>query len=365
MARILMIGGYLPDDPRTGGGQLIGCRLAQALARQGHQVEYSALPASDGSHGVLPHAVRFRSGSVIPQILEPARRNLGDHDLVHIHEGDETWAASLGYGLFRKKGRLVVGFYAPEAHRIPRSLPEVARRFLVRRADLVFALSQYSRKNIATAYGVSPLKIEVMYGGVDPAFFSSGPPTSGPVPTLLFVGRLDGPGRQKGLDTLLAALPLVLASHPVRLQVVGAGPGEGRFREMAARLRVGDHVTFHGFVRQAVLPPYYRDADLVVLPSRRESFGLVLAEAMASGRPVIASSVGAIQEVVEDGSTGLLIPPDDPKACADAIVSLLEDRARMREMGRKGQERARDCFTWDKVAERVSAGYHRLLAGSG
>jgi glycosyltransferase involved in cell wall biosynthesis len=364
MARILMIGGYLPGDPRTGGGQLIGCRLAQALARQGHQVEYSALPASDGSHGVLPHGVRFRSGDLLQEILEPLRDKEGDYGLVHIHEGDETWAASLGYGLFRKKGRLVVGFYAPEAHRIPRSLPEVARRFLVRRADLVFALSQYSRKNIATAYGVSPSKIEVMYGGADPAFFSSGAPPAGPVPTLLFVGRLDGPGRQKGLDTLLEALPLVLASHPVRLHVVGAGPGEGPFREQAARLHVGDHVTFHGFVNQDGLPPYYRNADLVVLPSRRESFGLVLAEAMAAGRPVVASRVGAIPEVVKDGVTGLLIPPDDPKACADAIVSLLNSPDRMRETGRKGQERARACFTWEKVAERVSAAYNRLLEES-
>jgi len=150
----------------------------------------------------------------------------------------------------------------------------------------------------------------------------------------------------------------------VRLQVVGAGPGEGRFREMAARLHVGDHVTFHGFVKQDRLPPFYQNADLVILPSRRESFGLVLAEAMAAGRPVVASRVGAIPEVVVDGSTGLLIPPDDTTACADAIVSLLGNTDRMREMGRKGQERALACFTWEKVAERVSAGYRRLLEES-
>jgi glycogen(starch) synthase len=365
MARILMIGGYLPDDPRTGGGQLIGYRLARSLAQQGHQIEYSALPSAHDPPGVIPQGVRFRSGGVLSEMLDPFRRRMGDYDLIHIHEGDEMWGAALGYGLFKREERLVVGFYAPEAHRFPRSMAEVARRIAVRRADLVFALSQYSRQNIVMAYGVSPSKIDVMYGGVDPSFFSDTPPPVGTNPSLLFVGRLDGPGRQKGLDMLLEALPGILASHPVHLHVIGAGPGEGPFREQAARLLVGDHVTFHGFVQQDRLAPYYRNADLVVLPSRRESFGLVLAEAMAAGRPVVASRVGAIPEVVKDGVTGLLIPPEDPKACADAITSLLDNPDRMREMGRKGQERARASFTWEKVAERVSAGYRRLLAGSG
>jgi glycosyltransferase involved in cell wall biosynthesis len=364
MARVLMIGGYLPDDFRTGGGQLIGCKIAQALARQGHQIEYRALPTSKGTQGYLPHAAHFRSGHILQEILQPIRQKEEGYDLVHLHEGDETWGASVGYSLFKKQRKLVVGFYAPEAHRIPKSVAEMARRFAVRRADRVFALSQYSRQNIASAYGIPPSKIDVIYGGVDLSFFSSTPPPEGSIRSLLFVGRLDGPGRQKGLDILLEALPRILTRHPVRLHVVGTGLGETSFKEQVGRLCVGDHVTFHGFVKHTDISPYYRNTDLVVLPSRRESFGLVLAEAMASSRPVVASNVGAIPEVVEDSITGMLIPPDDPKACADAIISLLDDPDRMREMGRKGQERVRASFTWEKVAERVSAGYKRLLEES-
>jgi glycosyltransferase involved in cell wall biosynthesis len=364
MARILMIVGYLSEDPRSGGGDLISFRLAQALERMGHQIDYRALLPLSTPPRDHPQMVRFRSGSAVRDIIESLRERHKAYDLVHIQEGNKTVGACLGFSLRRKGVPMVLGYYAPEAYRIPRSLAEIAKTFATRRADLVFALSHYSRHNIASAYGVPLSKIEVTYGGVDSEFFSESHESREPPHTLLFVGRLDGPGRQKGLDTLLDAIPLISKNQEVRLDVIGTGPGEVAFRRQTARLKINDRVRFFGFIPHVDLPKYYKNASLLVLPSRRESFGLVLAEAMASSRPVVASRVGAIPEVVEDGVTGLLIPPDDPNACAAAITSLLDNPDRMWEMGKRGQERARACFTWEKVAERVSAGYNKLLEES-
>jgi starch synthase len=130
---------------------------------------------------------------------------------------------------------------------------------------------------------------------------------------------------------------------------------------MVSRLKLESNVRFLGFKEYPALAEIYQQADLFVLPTRRESFGLVLAEAMAAGLPIVSTRVGAVPEVVRDGETGVLIPPDDPEACARAINSLLDDTVRMKEMGRKGRERAMQFFTWEKVAERVAQCYEEIL----
>ena len=133
------------------------------------------------------------------------------------------------------------------------------------------------------------------------------------------------------------------------------------YRALATTLGVDSHVQFRGFIEHGKLPDHYANADLFVLPSKMEAFGLVLAEAMASGLPVVSTRVGGIPEVVEEGVTGLLVPPNDPPALAEAIIDLLDDRDRMRAMGVRGRERVREHFTWDKVAERVVGFYEEIL----
>jgi glycosyltransferase involved in cell wall biosynthesis len=102
----------------------------------------------------------------------------------------------------------------------------------------------------------------------------------------------------------------------------------------------------------------YATADLFTLPSRMENFPLVLLEAMASGLPVAATAVGGVPELVVHGETGLLVPPNDPDALADAINDLLDDPEEMEEMGARGRQLVSDHYTWDRVAERI-AGYLR------
>ena len=106
----------------------------------------------------------------------------------------------------------------------------------------------------------------------------------------------------------------------------------------AEELDIGRYVNFLGFVEHERMPAYYAQADLLVLPSRREGFPLVLPEAMASGLPVVATTVGGVPEIVTDSETGLLVPPENPRALSEAINSLLNDPDRMKAMGIRGRK---------------------------
>jgi glycosyltransferase involved in cell wall biosynthesis len=123
------------------------------------------------------------------------------------------------------------------------------------------------------------------------------------------------------------------------------------------------HVTATGSVSRDAVAREIREADILVNPSLSETFGMALVEAMASGVPVISTRVGGMPEVIEDGVTGLLIPPDDPASLAHAIQALLRDPARRQAMGAAGRERALNHYTWEAVASQTGALYRSLLAG--
>lgn len=368
--RILMVGGLVPWHPAFGGGYVIAYNLARALAYAGHridyvvsapehlqrQVEWGELVYTAEGAGLLP---------TVSRILKAAGdRDLKAYDLIHVHAVGDTFGYYLGYLLRRVLATappLVLGIYIPQAYRFPRSFGEASWMSLCRAADVVFALSEFSKRNIAQAYHVPISKISVMYGGVDESFFVSRMPQAEQSPRLLFcgrlAGRLEGRRQQKGIDVLLQAMPHILARHEVRLEIVGEGPLLEAYRAMASELELETCVNFSGFIEYAQMPNHYANADLFVLPSRRESFGLVLAEAMAAGLPVVATRAGAIPEVVQSGQTGILVPSEDPSALAAAIIEFLDHPRKMEDMGAQGRRRVKEYFTWNKVAERVLAAY--------
>lgn len=367
---ILMVGGLVPWHPAAGGGQVIAYNLAQALARSGHRVDYVA---SAPKH--LQRQVNWGQIVYIPErekrwgLLSPARRSMrdskiGQYDIVHVHAATDTLAYFAGYAARRtrfKECRLALGIYTPQVYGFPRALDEAYWMYLCHAADVVFTLSNFSKHNVGQAYHVPLSKITVMYGGVDNSFFTPAKTNTETPYRLLCCGRLAGrvQGRrqQKGIDILLRAMPMILTHHQVKLDIVGSGPLLEKFRAMAHELGIGDHVQFPGFVEYDEMPQRYSAADLFILPSRRESFGLVLAEAMAAGLPVVATQVGAIPELVQHGETGMLIPPEDPAALAAAVNYLLRHPREMKQMGIEGRKRTREHFTWAKVAERVLASY--------
>ena len=249
----------------------------------------------------------------------------------------------------------------------------------LRSADLVLGCSDHVTRRVRERFpGVAA---ETRYNGVDVERFA--PTEARPPRTILFTGRL---APDKGVHVLCdafrlvrrrvpdAALELVGPEAPVerdmqvalsddpRVQALDRFYGKSYRAELHHRL--GDDVgavRFTGGVPAADMPAAYARGTVAVLPSLEEAFGLPLVEAMASGLPTVATRVGGMPEVVADGETGLLVPPDDPDALADALVRLLADPLVAERLGAAGRARAVDRFSWDAAAERTLELYRPLL----
>ena len=182
---------------------------------------------------------------------------------------------------------------------------------------------------------------------------------------ILFVGALTRWHIYKGLDVLMKAMALLKGGSPhLKLLVVGGGELVSKYAQLAGHLGIDDRVFFAGNVSDEELPKYYAISDVLVLPSkdRSEGFGLVMLEANAAGKPVIASAVGGIPSVIQDGYNGILVPPNDPAALAVTIKRGLEDEDLLRQMGKNGRTFAEE-HDWSIVAEQTESVYKRALAG--
>ena len=261
-------------------------------------------------------------------------------------------------------------------------LAELSRSLVerrLRRADLVLGSSDHVTTLIRDRF--PGVRAETRYNGVDVERFA--PAAARPPRTILFTGRL---APDKGVHVLCDAFRLVRRRLPdATLELVG--PEAPVEREMQVALsddprvqaldrfyggsyvaelerRLGDDggaVRFTGRVPAAEMPAAYVRGTVAVLPSLEEAFGLPLAEAMASGLPTVATRVGGMPEVVADGETGLLVPPDDPPALADALVRLLADPPLADRLGAAGRARAVAHFSWDAAAERTLELFRPLL----
>ena len=226
-------------------------------------------------------------------------------------------------------------------------------RLNARRADLVIAPSRYSADVARREYGVVAGKIAVVPEPIDleqwMSLFAAATPRPRNGPTILCVARMYP--RKRVRDLIMAAALLRPRIPGARVRIVGKGPGwEGAVRAHAA-LGLGDRVALLGDVSRDRLAEEYVSADIFCLPSVQESFGLVFLEAMAAGLPIVACRAAAIPEVVEDGVTGLLVPPRDPAGLARALEALAANPERARAMGEAGR-RAVPSYTPERVAAR-------------
>jgi glycosyltransferase involved in cell wall biosynthesis len=255
-----------------------------------------------------------------------ARRASRDADLVHAH-----WLPSALPALATRRP-FVVQLWGTDAE-LARKVPWVARA-LLRRARLAIcasdALAAEAGKLGATAVRVVPSGVAIPEHVGEPAN----------PPHVLFAGRLSA---EKGVAELLEA------TEGMARVIVGDGP---------LRARVPDAV---GFVQPWALGPYYERAAVVACPSRREGYGVVAREAMAYGRPVVASAVGGLLDAVEDGVTGLLVPPRDPAALRAACERLLADPDLCKRLGEAARERALERFSLPAATRAMRAAYEAAL----
>jgi glycosyltransferase involved in cell wall biosynthesis len=178
-------------------------------------------------------------------------------------------------------------------------------------------------------------------------------------PSILFMGRLE---KIKGVDILIRSIPFVANSIPdVHLYIAGSGEEEGKLKHLVKKLDIGENVTLLGFVSEDEKWSYYKSTDLCVVPSVEGPFGIVLLEAMACGKPVIASNVGGIPYIVEDGKTGLLFECGDIEGLTEKVSTLLQNKEMREKMGAEGLEKAKE-FSWDMIAERTVELYKEVIS---
>ena len=243
-------------------------------------------------------------------------------------------------------------------------------------SDAVLASCSVEAEQIVELYGADPDRVRIVPLGVDHAYFAPGNrsqarralglPAEGPL--LLFVGRIQP---LKGADVavrVVAELKRRRPAEPACLVVVGgpSGPhGQASYDELLRLSRqrgVAAHLVLVPPQPHEVISTYYRAADVCLVPSRSESFGLVALEAAACGTPVVASAVGGLTTLVEDGRTGFLVDSREPSRFADAVQTIVDEPALAIEMSMRSAARALD-YSWREAAERLSALHDELGAG--
>jgi D-inositol-3-phosphate glycosyltransferase len=331
-------------------------------------IQIAAGPMDAGKTDLRRYLPQFRDG-----VLAFQKREGRSYDLVHSHYWLSGWVGQTlktVWGvphviMFHTLGEL------KNRHHLDEREPDyriAGERMVANGVDRVICASQGEKEMLASLYAVPLSLVSVVPCGVDTDVFrpidrSGARKVLGLSPKeriVLFVGRIEP---LKGIDVLLRAV-----SHldgRFRVMVIG-GDGKDLARKaelaaLAAELRIADKVTFLDAVPHGELPLYYNAADVCVVPSYYESFGLVAVEAMACGVPVIASRVGGLKETVQDGQTGYLVPWLCPEPFAERLELLLNNEPLRRSLGREACIAAQR-FHWSEVAARVEGVYHELVS---
>ncbi len=351
--------------------------LAEAQAARGHNVGVLVTSRTRATHVEAIHGVRVifagRLATLSSTPLSLAMfRWLGRErpDVVHLHF-PYPWG-EIGNDWFGRGGKTVLTYHSDIVRqKYLRIVYAPLMQRMLARVDRIIAtspnyiasspvLQRWRDKCIAIPLGIDPSPfLAASPLDLGPALSRSNAPA--PAPRLLFVGALR---YYKGLPYLLRAMSTLPG---VRLTVIGRGPMERAWKELAQRLGLGLRVDFLGDVSGRLLPSYYAACDMFVFPSceRSEAFGLVQLEAMAAGKPVVSTELGTGTSFVNvDGETGLVVPPRDSGALAAAIQNLLDHPELRARMGAAGRERVLQEFTLDKMVDRVMAVYAGLLEPS-
>jgi glycogen(starch) synthase len=361
-ARLAQIGVEVHVLTREGAAARAGEQHAGVMVRRVRQPEF---PLGD-MDAFLPWVDRMNA-----DMLAAGGELAGGFDLVHSHD----WLVAGAARELARQRRLpwVVTVHATEfgrhqgwVSRHPQSHIHRAERLMVRDADRVIACSHYMRDHIAAAFGLPGVRVEVIPNGIEPA----GAPSAGDLESLrarfaapehqlvLLAGRL---AFEKGFHLALDALPtLIDRIGGVRFVVVGSGTAEADLRAQAERLGLLEHGTFTGWAGDELLGSLYRVADVCVVPSLYEPFGLVALEAMAAGCPCVVADTGGLRELVPgDLHVGLRFRAGDVRSLAETVEELLTEPALRARLAARAREHALG-FDWEDVALRTAAVYASL-----
>jgi glycosyltransferase involved in cell wall biosynthesis len=247
-------------------------------------------------------------------------------------------------------------------HLEDRALDRFLTKTLVLASDKVITVSKYSQRQLVETYRLQPGKVAVVYNGVAEEYrpLPQNRNRKPDVIELLYLGSLKP---RKNLRFLLDVLAKVSSQDTrVMLTIGGQGPQKDELEAYALQLGLGDSVVFPGYIPEDEKVSCYNRADVFVLPSLLEGFGMVVTEAMACGKPVVASNVCSLPELVDDGETGYLADPYQVDSFADRILRLVRDRDMREQMGIRGRKRVLRQFSWERAAKRVTQVYEQAIA---
>lgn len=397
---------------KTGGMNVYVRDLSRELVRRGHHVDVftrSEDPAQpririDGDFGV--RVIHVVSGPEMPippteqeqylaqfteGVLQFAASEKLEYDVIHSH----YWLSGLAAGklsdewsngshgrkipvihMFHTLGHMKDRVAASDGELVGQGRIDGEQRIL-EQADRIVAATEAEHSQLHWLYGADVSKVSIVPPGVDLVRFApldrlvarSRIEIPDDTRYILFVGRVEP---LKGIDTLLQAVALIkerssAVAGKLCVCIIGGDPWAEdpeeemvRLRELPAQLGISQEVNFLGARRQRDLPDYYAGAEMIVVPSHYESFGLVALEAMAMARPVIASEVGGLAFLIQDGVNGYHVPSRDPEALAERIYELLQDGSCANELGARAREDASQ-YGWDSIAARIEAEYYALL----
>jgi glycosyltransferase involved in cell wall biosynthesis len=341
---------HVISDPARRGAQVFAQDLGGALTSLGHDVETVALAPVPRTGSAIEAQILGR-GARDPRALRALRERMASVDITIAHGASTGPACALVAGRRRPFVYRQISdsrFWAPSRARRTRV------RLALSRAHLVVALSEYNRLELAEWIGVPIARIRVIPNGVPTASFpvvdddrrrrARADLGLDDVPTVAVIGALVP---EKGVDVAMRWL----ADHPTNAQLVIAGDGPERKRlEVLASAAASGRARFLGSVTEVL--PVYHASDVVAFPTRGgDAMPAAVIEAGLCGIPVVATEIGAIPEVVHDGVTGVVTPPDDDRAFADAISQLLREPARRQFYGGAARERCLREYSIDVVAE--------------
>jgi glycogen(starch) synthase len=398
--RVLMLSWEYPPVVVGGLGRHVHA-LAKHLHAQGHEVTVLCRHPAGTDASTHPETDHRVNGVRVIRVAEDPPHLQFERDLV-------AWTLGMGHAMIRAGLRLVDRWQADVVHAhdwlVTHPAITIAERahvplvatmhateagrhagwlshplnqqvhsvewWLANRADKLITCSSAMRTEAAQLFDLDPQPISVIHNGIEPRSWRVSPARVSAArerhaqrdgALLLFFGRLE---YEKGTHDLLAALPRIRRTHPgTRLVVAGEGRQLQPLVEQARKLRIRRAVDFVGHLSDRELVAALAAADVTVLPSRYEPFGIVALEAAAAGAPLVASTAGGLGEVVVDGVTGVSFSPGDSDGIAAAVRRVLDDPEAAARRAKTARGRLRTEFDWSTIAEATAAAYRQATAG--
>ena len=373
----------------VGGLGVVVTRMAEELAKKGHDVYLFTRAAEGQSKHAKINDVNYcrckfdpgkdivsffsNMSKAIVKEFHAVVRHSGKFDIIHGHD----WHVADALYELKKEGNLVVlSYHSSEYGRLggtlstQREFKEISAREGLggRISDRIITVSRTMRKELCRLYKVPRKKVDIIPNAIAPRKYRKdvdpnkvkkkyGIPSF--APTVLFIGRLE---YQKGPDLLIDAIPRVLENRAdVKFLLAGRGTMGNYLRRRARKIGITGAVRFLGWIPYRRYVDLLNTCDIVCIPSRNEPFGIVLLEAWAAGRPVVATDVGGLGENIKNLVNGVKVRPR-PKSIACGINYLFDHPRAMERVGVKGKEKVKR-FNWTFLIKKLLKTYHRVLAG--